>query len=103
MADFEYVKIKVPKGFITDGASIPKVCWTIIGHPFGQALEAAVIHDYLYFRGLIPRKRCDKLFLKAMKELKVFGLQRWTMYRAVRYFGWIGWNNYRKKEEEVKQ
>jgi hypothetical protein len=103
MADFVFSNIKVPKGFITDGASIPKICWTIIGHPFGKYLEAAVIHDYLYYRGLLSRKKCDRIFLNDMKKLRIFALQRWAMFRAVRMFGFLGWNNYRKKEEVNKK
>lgn len=37
--------ITVPKGFITDGASIPKsLQW--IYDPFGKYIKGAVIHDY---------------------------------------------------------
>lgn len=101
MADFLFRGVKVNKGFITDGASIPKVCWTIIGHPFGRYLEAAVIHDFLYFEGTLTRKECDKVFLEAMKELKVFALQRWVMYKGVRMWGWLGWRCHRKREKEI--
>ncbi|EAA23052.1 hypothetical protein [Fusobacterium vincentii ATCC 49256] len=39
--------IKVFRGFITDGASVPKsLQW--IYNPFGKYINAAVIHDYLY-------------------------------------------------------
>jgi hypothetical protein len=35
-----------PTNSITDGASIPKACWSFIGGPFeGKYREAAVIHD----------------------------------------------------------
>jgi len=35
-----------PKGTVTDGASIPRIAWTIIGGPFeGIYRDAAVIHD----------------------------------------------------------
>lgn len=103
MANFKYVGIKVPKGFITDGSSIPRAFWSIIEHPFGQALEASVIHDYLYSRGLFSRKQCDRLFLEAMKELKVSPLKRWTMYQAVKMWAWIGWNRHRAREKRKKE
>ncbi|HLO65317.1 MAG TPA: DUF1353 domain-containing protein [Azonexus sp.] len=51
LEDFAYVDPKgktwlAPKGSLTDGASIPRVLWTIVGGPFeGQYREAAVIHD----------------------------------------------------------
>ena len=40
-------QIDVPPGFSTDGASIPRALWSIVGSPFsgGNYIEAAVIHD----------------------------------------------------------
>lgn len=36
-----------PKGYATDGASIPRALWSILGGPFdGPYRQAAVIHDY---------------------------------------------------------
>ena len=38
---------EVPKGAIVDGASIPKILWSIVGSPYtGQYRKASVIHDY---------------------------------------------------------
>jgi hypothetical protein len=35
-----------PKGLVTDGASIPRALWSIVGSPFtGNYRRAAVIHD----------------------------------------------------------
>jgi hypothetical protein len=40
-------ELDVPANFETDGASIPRLLWTIVGSPFsgGNYVEAAVIHD----------------------------------------------------------
>ena len=84
--------INIPEGFMTDGASIPKAFWSIIGHPFAKYAQAAVIHDYMYNQKLFWRKKCDKIFLEAMGVLKVPWWKRQAMYRAVRMFGWIPWN-----------
>ena len=47
--EFIYKKeIYIPKGFITDGMSIPKWLQPVIGEPFeGNTLRAAIVHDYL--------------------------------------------------------
>lgn len=90
--------ITVPMGFKTDFASIPRIFWTIL-HPTGKGRGAAVIHDYLYsVRGLydpstapLTRKESDRLFLAALKELDVSWVKRFTMWRAVRRFGWISY------------
>ena len=80
--------IRVPKGFVTDFASIPKPLWPILP-PFGRYSPAAVIHDYLYSTKERKRKEDDKIFLEAMKVMKVKWWVRQAMYRSVRLFGWI--------------
>lgn len=35
----------VPTGFISDGASVPRLLWWFID-PAGEAFEAAIVHDY---------------------------------------------------------
>lgn len=91
--------VKVPKGFITDGASIPKFAWSIIGGPLGKYAPAAIVHDILYVRGTYTRRKTDGIFLEAMKVLGVFWLKRRTMWLAVRMFGFRPWNRYRRSND----
>lgn len=85
-----YGEIVVPKGFITDGASIPSVFWSIIS-PFGDYFGAAIIHDYLYNHDTeysnYSREEADLIFKEAMFNLGVPWLRRETIYRAVQLFG----------------
>lgn len=93
-------KIIVPIGFWCDGASIPRIFWTTVGSPLkGKYRDAAVIHDYCYYKGIFTRKESDKIFLQGMKDLGVGKIRRQAMYRAVRIGGWWSWNNYRKVNE----
>ena len=87
--------IEVPKGFITDFASVPRILWNILP-PTGPYGKAAVIHDYLYVMGGIPlpksrlsynKPKSDKIFLEAMEVLGVGRFKRNTMYLAVKLFG----------------
>lgn len=87
--------ITVPKGFVNDLASIPRVFRSLIPVD-GKHRGAAVIHDYLYaLKGAIPsdahltRKACDQIFLEAMKVSGVSFIKRHTMYQAVRVGGWV--------------
>lgn len=99
--DFEYhvgkedsgEVVRIPKGFITDGASIPKFAWSIIGGPLGRYAAAAVVHDYLYHKKIYSRSKADAIFLEAMGVLKVPWWKRRTMWLAVRMAGWIPWGN----------
>lgn len=36
----------VPKGYKTNGASVPRALWSFL-NPFGVAFPAAILHDYL--------------------------------------------------------
>ena len=88
-------EITVFKGFITDGASIPK-CLQCIYSPYGKYIKAAVIHDFLYskFNNTgINRTLADKIFKFIMKETKVNNSTINKFYRAVRVFGEMSWQD----------
>lgn len=83
--------IIVPKSFVTDLASTPKMLWNIF-EPFGRGyLAASIVHDYLYSSSCsyktINRKLADRIFLEIMKENGVNLVKRQVMYLAVRIFG----------------
>ena len=78
--------IKVPKGFITDFASVPRFLWWLFP-PTGKYSPAAVIHDYIYTYMVYSRAKCDDIFDEAMKVMGVNWLTRKTMYRSVQIFG----------------
>jgi hypothetical protein len=82
--------IRVPAGFVTDFASVPRFFWRLIP-PWGRYGKAAVVHDYCYAERLYSRRRCDRIFLEAMGVLSVPRWRRIPMYLAVRAFGWRGW------------
>lgn len=80
--------IKVPVGFKTDFASVPRAMrWLITGQD--DTRKPAVVHDYLYRRRIGARDWADWVFLVAMKDEGVSRWKRWTCYAAVRSFGWI--------------
>ncbi len=89
------MSIKVPKGFITDFASVPRIFWNILP-PWGKYGKASVLHDYLYKNNTFSRVICDAIFLEAMGVLKVSTWKKWVLYIGVRLFGWIVFNRYKK-------
>lgn len=78
----EYV---VPKGFISDFASIPWVFYSLVGVPSDHRWrESSVLHDFLCRTGIIPRKEADQIWYDS---LRYAGLGYWkaqTLYLAVR-------------------
>lgn len=84
----------VPAGFETDFASVPRLLWWLYS-PHGQYGKAAVVHDYCYRSGCVPRSMADRVFLEGMKVLGVWFGRRWVMYLAVRCFGWLAYRGAR--------
>ena len=95
-------RISVKKGFVTDLASVPRICWAFIA-PWDVA-RAAIIHDLLYKRirqyradALVEdkdvikeaKKASDDVFHMAMKDAEpsVSGWKIAAAYYAVRMFG----------------
>ncbi len=89
----------VPAGFVSDGASIPKILWPVIGGPWGRYGKAAVLHDFLYQRwgrgSPLARREADRVFFRAMKLLGVKPWRRNLMYWGVRAVGWLAWRKKR--------
>lgn len=77
---------RVPRGFVTDFASIPKFIWSLYP-PHGQYTRAAIIHDYLYQDQLVARKIADQVFKEQMQNDGVSWFTRNVFYLAVRTFG----------------
>ena len=96
---------KVPVGFITDFASVPRLLWNVLP-PTGKYGKAAVIHDYLYQtrglsslpgRALVSRADADNVLMEGMTVLGVRWSQRWAVYSGIRLGGWAAWNRYRRE------
>lgn len=84
--------IKVPYGFVTDFASVPR--WPLAFWAAGDtAHQAATIHDLLYQTHLKDRETCDKILLEAMEVTGIPIWRRKLMYYAVRTFGMFAYNS----------
>lgn len=88
------VVISIPKGFVTDLASVPRLFWSIFP-PNGEYSKAAIVHDFIYRTRtlLISRKEADAIFLEGMKVLKVPAWRRYAIWLAVRLFGWLAYKD----------
>ena len=79
--------VVVPKGFVTDLASIPRIFRTLIPQ-VGYHLQPAIVHDLCYAGIGLTRKESDDMFLDGMKQQGVWFARRWAIYFAVRAGGW---------------
>ena len=85
-------RIVVPKGFVTDFASIPQALWSLGLSPQGQYSRAAIVHDYLYWSQGCTRAQSDRLLVIAMKESNVRRFDEVLVYKGVEKGGKGSWN-----------
>lgn len=85
--------IVVPKGFVTDFASIPQAFWSFGLSAHGPYSKAAIVHDYLYWTQGCSREQADNILMIAMKESSVDTGQRIAIYEGVRLGGGQPWLN----------
>ena len=92
--------VKVPSGFDTDFASVPRfpfMFWFLgdRGH------AAAVVHDYLYRLALVSRAKADAVFEEALKAEGEMGwLGRQAMWFGVRIGGWASYDQRHPENKE---
>jgi len=87
-------EIICPKGYVADGSSVPSGFWWLVGHPLeGPNAPAGFIHDIAYGLHLYPQKRCDEIYLEALKVLGCPLWNRQLKYRALRMFGHFAYNS----------
>jgi len=92
-----YKGISIPRGFLTDGASVPKYLRNFFPHG-GRKFAPAVVHDYLYRTKdhKFSREESDLIFLDAMEYNGVGKTEAKLLYLAVNYFGFFTWNKIRR-------
>lgn len=87
----------VPKDFITDLASVPRLMWAMYPPTDSRTIKAAIIHDYLYSGAVkIGRQEADGILYDA---LITQGTSRYTAFKywlAVRVFGESHFKEYSK-------
>jgi hypothetical protein len=92
--------IKVPKLFVTDFASTPRLVWFVFPR-WGKYGKAAIVHDYIYATGERKNRReADKIFLEIMKVSCVDWLSRYMIWFFVRVFGRFWYKPNKKQVEE---
>ncbi len=85
-----FPSLNVPKGFVTDLASIPPEFWSIL-RPDGEYAYAAILHDYMYWTQKWLKEQADSVLKRCMEEFKVPTLKIDAIYTAVNKFGKGAW------------
>ena len=98
----------IPKGFIFDGASVPKYFRSYLS-PMGVLLIGGLVHDYGYkyetlrLSGKKPKalkKKNQKWMDQTFRDINIdqngFKIINWIAYLALRGGGWLAWRKHRK-------
>ena len=92
----------VPANTITDGASIPRFLWPVLGHPRETDIgQAAALHDFLYRVGSVTREEADDMLCQGMAALGASKVKRSNVWAGVRAGGWMPWMRYRKLQKRI--
>lgn len=97
MEDVEIFGVLIPKGYISDGGSIPRFAWTL-DSPFTDGMLAYLVHDYRYTdieNKTFTRRQADWELLCNLEKCGLNIFRRTFIYWAVASFGWIFWNRNR--------
>lgn len=106
-ADYRYElsgrSIVIPRGFVTDFASVPSVFHSLIG-PRGRHSRAALIHDYLYWTQRCSRQQSDNIMRLVMEASGVEWKDRTAIFKAVDWAGGKAWhdNERRRRGGELR-
>jgi hypothetical protein len=84
----------VPKGFESDGASVPRAFWRVVFPSSDtQALRAAFAHDFVYrtHPDGWTKRDADYMFCDLLVEDGIGTFRALLAYTGVWLFGWWSW------------
>jgi len=82
----------LPKGFASDGMSIPRFFWRWIGPKVeAQTVCPGIIHDWLYTSKIMTRKDADEWLRRALLANGVSASRARLVYWGVRMGGGSHW------------
>ena len=84
--DFTFNGVTVPAGFVTDGATVPSIFWSLFP-PIHRYFPAAIVHDYMLTYE--TRAVSDQHFHSSLKLLRISHFRRICMYSAVRLYAFV--------------
>lgn len=91
LEDFTIHGVTVPKGFRFDGASAPRLFWSVIP-PMRETTKASCVHDYLCrtAKSKEDRRKADRLFFKMLREANLNIFRCLIGYLGVRIGAFLG-------------
>lgn len=97
--------VAIPRGFKSDGCSIPRAFWTLIGHPLDiDYMREAFLHDWLYYTQPCSRWTADSVMNDEMRKSgRVRHWRRRLIIFGLRVGGWKAWNAHAERIKAAKE
>jgi len=90
LKDIKYKDIIVPKGYMTNGANIPRIFWSIFPPNKSDYMPAVIIHDYL--TDMKEYQKADQYFKDIMREIRINKTIITIFYYGVRIYHKLKYN-----------
>lgn len=108
MSDYFYecgfAKVEIKKGFISNGANIPRFLWSFYPPNSPEYISASVIHDFLCDKAYQNNKSyedfilADKVFFIALKELGVDRFKSALFYLSCKTYHYLKYKLLRRNK-----
>jgi len=99
-------RFTVPKGFRSDGASVPEFLWSTVTPPIDpRTLRASIAHDFIYRtqpKGW-TRSRADKMFHRLILEDGLSQARADLAMTGLKNFGEGAWNESKTRIAALKE
>ena len=94
--------IRIPAGFVFDGASIPFFAWVLTYTPHHPiVMLAAMVHDYLYLTHRTSREQADMIFKSLLLQNFCPVGKAQAMHTGVRVGGGLFWGWSEKDKTQI--
>jgi hypothetical protein len=80
-------KVTVPKGFVTDLVSSPRLLWGLVPPHDSKLTKAAILHDYCYTNKVMSKAWADGKFKELLISEGYEGWRAHLLYLSVVLFG----------------
>ena len=83
----------IPRGYVFDGASIPRFLWIFWTPTNEESWEASCVHDYFYSHATdqVTKKFADDVFRQMLINAGASKMKVFLFFHAVRLFGKGQW------------
>lgn len=83
---------RIPAGFVSDGMSVPRFLWRILGATIdSKTLGPSIVHDWLYQTHILTKSEADGWYYAQLVDNGYGRTKALLVWLGLRLFGWSHW------------